>query len=92
LPAPRVILYPRLSPTQKAAQRYRLKRAAMSPEQLAASNTHVNTLARERRRRNPEGRKAIEARYRRRKRDLLWGFGRSQSDRIASRRSLPVKL
>jgi hypothetical protein len=37
--------------------------------------------------RDPEGfrakRRAIEARYRRRKNDLLWGFSKSQSDRIA---------
>ena len=78
LPAPRVRLYPRpspaLSPSEKAAERYRLKRAAMTPEELASFNAHANTLARERRRRDPEGRRAIEAAYRRRKADRLWGF------------------
>jgi hypothetical protein len=82
-----------LSPSQKAAQRYRLKRAAMTPEQIAASNAHARALARKRRRRDPEGYRAkfraIKVRYRRRKNDLLWGFSKSQSDRIALKRPLP---
>jgi hypothetical protein len=39
----------------------------MTPEQLAASNAHANALARERRKRDPTKRRAIEARYRQRK-------------------------
>jgi hypothetical protein len=88
------------------AERYRLKRAAMTPEQIAAYNAHANTLAKARRQRDPEKARALErAKYarriardpegyhakrrvidacrRRRKNDLLWGFSRSQSDRIA---------
>ena len=50
-----------------AAERYRLRRAAMTPEQLALFNAHANTLARMRRKRDPAKRQAIEARYRQNK-------------------------
>ena len=50
-----------------AAERYRLRRAAMTPEQLAASNAHATTLARERRKRDPEHVRALDrAKYARR--------------------------
>jgi hypothetical protein len=52
---------------EPAAERYRLRRAAMSPEQLAAFNAHTNTLARERRKADPEHVRALErAKYVRR--------------------------
>jgi len=50
-----------------AAERYRLRRAAMTPEQIADSNAHANALARERRKRDPEHVRALDrAKYARR--------------------------
>ena len=48
-------------------ERYRLRRAAMTPEQIADSNAHANALARERRKRDPEHARALDrAKYARR--------------------------
>ena len=48
-------------------ERYRLKRAAMTPEQLALLNAHANTLARMRRKADPEHARALDrAKYARR--------------------------
>jgi len=50
-----------------AAERYRLRRAAMTPEQIADSNAHANALARMRRKRDPERVRALDrAKYARR--------------------------
>ena len=68
---------------QRARERYRRKRSVMTPEQIAANNSHANALAKQRRWEDPERVRTLErAKYARR-------IQRDRAGFLATRRARP---